>query len=298
MQKPHKATRTFARFEWGLPSIPRLGIWDGFQDINFRGVLYLAEPAAEFEIAEKTGNFDDEPSIIKLPNNSINSAVTNFLDGINSGQPYPRIDVNIFELIDNDEIRGLDFGVLAEAEGSPYSNLPLTELHVVDPIEALGSAPLNLATTPECQNAYCGAGCFKPLTTYDAATNNAVAPEAIQIPVRVTFVNGFRVTVEAADGNPASNTWIQNQIDGWWERGSLELNGLSITIRSWARFTRDFILADWLSPEWNVGSTEVMLVPGCQKTPAACLERNNLSAFNGYGWPTPAWNPVLSIGNR
>lgn len=297
IQKPNKTARTFVEFSWGLPGEPQfVRVWDGCQRQRFGGEFYESEPRMEVEVRKHEATFNDELTKIKLPVNTLSSDLATLIDNLSSGRPFPQVKVRIFELINDRVPIYLDFGILAESESNPFSSDPVVEFSVVDPIVAT-EAPLNLATTAECQSVYLGEGCYKSLTTYDIATNTAIEPNAVQIAVDLSFIDGFRVTLTANDGNAASNTWIEQRVEGWWEKGSLEADGISIGIRSWARFTRQFTTADWLPRGWTSGKT-VMLVPGCQKTPAACLQRNNLANGRHYGFPTPAWNPVLSVGNR
>lgn len=299
LRRPSKQTQTFLELSWGFPDNPTyLRVWDGTHDQVFKGFKYFSVPSMEFEIAEQGLTFDDQPSLIRLPNKSNVPLVQSLVDDLKTGRPFSRIRCKVFEAVDYGNVVHLANGFIESADsGSLSSNAAALEMELMPPFGGLEQSAglLALAT---CSSPYLGQGCFKPFTTAGEGVNPLPSfPDAARVAVQFSSISGLDVTL-VPDSGAVPNSWIEGFPDFWWSRGSLDADGISIPIASWEVGTRNFRLENFLPAGWGIGNRAVFLYPGCGKTPTDCFRRQNLEHFTAFGIATPSVNPILELDDR
>lgn len=294
--KGAKTSVHFVRFEFGDPSDPQVfGVCDSMLQTSLDGVTYYGEPALELDIAQHTGGFDDTASLVYLPKEPENQEVADFLTQITGARAFGRVKMVVFELRNNEEIRYLDRGRGATTKVFPFGSKKV-EIKLVRERERL-NAEVGFNTTSRCEYPYGGFGCGKPIPVYQAGDSGLTAPNARRVLCVATFVEGRTLTLEPAAplNAPADYLYIEQQLEGWWERGRIEADGVSLVIRNWARLTRVFEVNQYPPLSWEGGTKQVWLVPGCGKTPLHCAQRGQATRFMGLGYCTPAYNPAYDV---
>jgi hypothetical protein len=267
---------TLLRFEWGSSSSALYTSASSPITVS-GGVLagtYLPEPSLVATLSQRTGSIDDQPGKIVI--RSSRAPVPDLL----SGFAFPRVAVVIAAVDPSDPTtarvrqRGwLDVGVRADQGASG-----LASFDIVGVKSLLKDFPLGVFTSPTCEKIFGSPFCGVDLTGLSAS--------------------GTISAVGATATNEISIAWTGTPPDFSeavrWRRGYVEiLGGLRIQIRdvldespSKVRLTRI------PRPTW-VGET-VVVVPGCEKTQAACAYWDNLANHYALGATIPAYNPSAS----
>jgi hypothetical protein len=298
LRQSTKSTATFVVLSWGFPDNPTfLRLWDGTSDLRYLQNTYLSVPSLEIELGEQIATIDEEPTLLRLPRKFGIAALDDLTDALASGRPFPRIRCSIFESVEQGKPVYLAAGTVQTSDSSSFgAQAAALELEIYPPFDGLDTSA-GLLTLVTCVNPYLGTGCYKEWTTATGA-NQPLAPLAARAAVQFTSISGLKVSVEPDFGTGLPASWIEQQPTDWWKLGSFEADGLAIPIASWEEGTLDFVLENWPPYNWGIGNRSVWLYPGCDKSPQACFERDNLGSFNAYGAGTPAVNPVLDVDDR
>jgi uncharacterized phage protein (TIGR02218 family) len=131
--------------------------------------------------------------------------------------------------------------------------------------------PLGISATPECSWALGDGNCQATVTTENAT---------------ITAISRSTITV--------ADVGVTGKAAGYWRRGYVTRNGLSIGIRDWTVSTGNLKLVREPPAAW--AGQAIVVTPGCDKRPTTCDTRfSNLERFGGFGIAIPARNPVDQI---
>ena len=100
----------------------------------------------------------------------------------------------------------------------------------------------------------------------------------------------------AIDGTTVTITGLPTVDLGWWEGGHVRFSGVSVSVRAWESGT-SFVLSQLPPQLWvdllTAGSLSVQVLPGCQRTTAACRRRGREEAFRPLGLFIPFHHPLF-----
>lgn len=140
--------------------------------------------------------------------------------------------------------------------------------------------PMSIACNHHCGNTMFKGGC-------------GVVQSGFQVSVDIDSVDGTEVTITTAGFTTPGST-----DDRYWKRGYLLKDGLRISIRDYdgSVDTSKAIMARPVPTDWIGGSSDILAVPGCDKTVEVCRSRYNAEEFFlGLGFAIPAYQPNFEV---
>lgn len=270
------------RFRWGSPT-QQLLLTDGGEDryLAFSSDPFLADAALELELGTRTGGLGEGTTKIRISRD-----ISIFADQISSGRAFPKVTVEIWELVDGfdpeifqQKTNRVFRGKLVRAIRNPAGFPGIVELEAQASKNSLDFAA-GIQCNAECGNIHGKGGC-----TIDVASLGEAA------------------TVNSLNRNIVTITGLSAQSDGrYWRRGYVSRNGLDIQIREWDGDVT-FDLAEIPPVEWEdaiaLGGASCTVYPGCDLLYSTCLDVwNNTDQFNGIGAATPDYNPIFENPDR
>ena len=239
------------------------------------GQPYIADPALEIEYGARKGGSTDETTKITISRN-----LSVFADNISSGRAHAPVNVIIYEFSNAFEStklkQGFAFpfvGRVVRARRNPGGVQSVVELECSPPKNRL-QGRAGIQCNAECSNTF-----GRDLCGVDADSFNDSGT--------ITGVYRNRVTIANLTPQPRRR----------WRRGYVSRNGLSIQIRD-TNGTDTFDLAKVPPIEWResalIGTASCIVRPGCDLLYTTCRDIwENEERFNGLGYSTPAYNPII-----
>lgn len=262
---PEKGSQIFVEFKYGNPVSPTyLRLTDWTADTVFGSFTFTATPTMSIKGIEITGVLDDKPVQI-----SLELVAGSLQDKLSNGSPHSPVYVTIWERIYSTE--GADPVLLVLFKGKIHRGMrnymgqpSLVMLEAVGQKSRLDVA-MGVSANPECWLTFGGRGCGISVPTSTGT---------------MTVISGKAVTITGLTGQP----------DRTWHRGYVERDGLRIDILDWLSGT-GFTLMRRPPDSWL--NQTVTVYAGCDKSIARCRYWGNESRFCGFGWATPAYNPLF-----
>ena len=270
-----KTLITLVKFSWGGQQVL---LTDAGADINTPiggGQPFIADPGLTIDYGTRKGGSED--GLTKI---SISRDLSNFPDNISSGRAHAPVEVIVYEFSsaqDNVELKqGWNFpftGKVVRARRNPGGAQGLVELEC-SPWKNRLQGRAGIQCNAECANPFGGKLCGVPVDDHTEAG-------------LITGVFRNRVTVSGLTSQPRRH----------WRRGYVTRNGLSIQIRD-TDGQDTFNLAKIPPIEWRessiLGQASCVVRPGCDLLYGTCGDIwNNTSQFNGVGFASPLYNPVI-----
>ena len=260
-------------FSYG-PSTTRYCRWTS--DLVYNGDTYTAAPSMEVRLDRVQGGLDDDPLYI-LARSDI--APLNTL-----ARPFrhSRVTVRVAEAVPGEDgtYHEIWFGRVAEVTRNPDKRIGLVRLKIagirarLNPADGL-SPGLTMRALSTCGWKFGDKNCKVNVPALESA---------------------HTITEIRTDGlvNRLTLSGTLPQIAARYRRGSVRVNGLTLTIRD-SMAGNKINLDNAIPPEWL--SATCALRPGCQKTLDACRTTwTNESEFGGFGYSMPDYNPLFSKG--
>lgn len=321
LKKPSKIATTFAIFQFGDPAAPNfLRVCDASKNVVYRGQVFFGEPALGVALDWQGGGLDEKPFTVTLPTSrGTHPDMDEIVSEWASPVPVSNIKVQVFEILDtgnSDEQRTIYLanGTVKLSRRNPDGKPNSVALEVHSVKSMLEDIKLGIQANAQCVWTYGGQGCgldntafFDPSTYYP---NQSTRIRRCFVELRM-FYTGLRTQAVVLHASTYRHPGITDQTiiqqpKGWWVGGYLLRGGLAISIRDWFwnatanSGTTTFVLSKFPPKHWQYDPlvrNEVVLVPGCSKTVAACRQRNNEINFGGLGYGIPAYNPIFEEGN-
>lgn len=263
------------KMTWGTTG--QLLITDAGEDVYtaLSSDPFVADPALEIEFPNHTGGSADSACKIR-----ISKSIHPMAKAVSSGRAHADVAVSVykFTVADADEPQtqslNLHFkGTAVSARRNPNGARGLVELNFVSQKNYL-NITTGMQGNAECSNTFGG---------YLCGINQAELGET--------------VTVTSISRNLLSVTGLTPRALGYYRRGYVEREGVLIPIRTWDGIST-FELSQYLPEDWNdfltLGTLQVTLYPGCDLLYRTCRDVwSNQEHFNGLGYSTPAYNPII-----
>lgn len=300
LQLANKRSFSLIDFFSGTSGQDHFGITDSASEKWVNGLQYRSEPSISIEEEKRSGALRDQDIRLRVRGDGPNAEIRAFLARLSNGEPYKRTRLRVIEVLNAfdpalpTEYRYTFAGVLSRATKNVSGEPNMVQLRGSWSKSLMDKAKLGTPATTECNQTYGGQGCGVPITPY-VSGSNPNARESHR--VRGSFISGTRISLTPDSGLPSEIDAI-NPSTGRdkWSRGYLEDDeGLRLNIREYRPFSLNFILERRAPASWDFTTSGKVLTlyPGCMKNPSACAIRLNTNNFNGLGWGTPAYNPLV-----
>lgn len=274
-----KQSYQLVTFQYGDPASP---LFARYTDWAQQVENFTSTPEMEIELPENHGTFQDSRLIITVP----------ILDAFTARAarvlPHSRIFVRVDD-VTRGTIMGESASILTFFRGKVVHRVknkdgrPGMMAFECQARKSRLEVSLGIPATNHCAWALFGRGCELLKATF-------------QRTVTITSAVGKTATINnatfTAPTSPGGN------VDHYWERGTLERDGIVVSIRDWsitdptaARCRRT------IPPEW-VGQT-VIAAPGCHQTIEDCRDvwdneegTSGRGGFGGFGYGMQDYNPL------
>jgi len=233
-----------------------------------------SEPRMSLSIPENTGTFDKRELRVVLP-------LDIFTNRASTGVPHSPIYVVIEELTqglftgDQSSQKILYTGRVIRTTRN-YQGMNNKVGFFCLPIKSRLDISMGLPCNHHCAWTLFKGGC-------------GVSQGAFQITAEIDSVDGSEITV--SDATMLSKGAADAR---YWKRGYAEKDGLRISIRDYdgATDTSKLYMARPVPTDWVGGSSDILFVPGCDKTVETCRARYSAEQyFMGLGYAIPAYSP-------
>lgn len=269
--KPDKELRTLVEFITGDQKNPRIYRFTDWSDnVAWDGVVFKSVPEMEISFGELSSAIVEEKTEISMPANE-------FVVRACGLEPHPDVQVNIRQLVmraegDEFECYWVYRGFVAFGESNAQGKdgkFMLTCLTWKSLLDLKAGAP----ATHQCILEFgSGIGC-----TFDR--------EGEMREGTITAIDGTKVTV----------TGLPARTGTWWNRGTLRIDGLDLSIRQWSVSSPTiFYIVSYPPTSWLNAKVEVR--PGCERTIAKCSIFGQLANFWGFGRKIPKHHPNYETG--
>jgi len=264
------------RMSYGTgPTTEDFAVWSADVD------TYIATPEMEVKGLHNSGSLEVSSITVEMPEG------TTFVDALVRGVPFPPIFLYVTEVVTSfgpsgsatEEIKhAIGDYKLVRATKNPDKRQGFCRLEFEHHKRRPARVRLGMAANPGCSWTLGDKSCqITPVA--ENATIAAIDGK------KVTLTDPTDLAV--VDGRPIGDF-------PYWYRGSMEIDGLFITIRDWVDGSYEFQLeqeppADWLG-------ALVALHPGCGKTLNECRTKwTNEEHFGGFGVKIPSYDPGLEL---
>ncbi len=276
--------------------------------VEWGGNRYLPEPALDVDLPKQSGALAEEVCTVTLPRSSLHAGVAAVAEVFGTPRSAPPTRVRVIELLQSaaEETTPVFLydGIVDRSTRNPENVAGIVKLEIQPEWRLqLGDITLGRRADATCDHVWGGLGCGVDTDIFwslaDAANQLAVRK------VNVTCMPHPEAAARQVDLfiNPTlhpggTQAAITRHPVGWWKGGFLEKDGLRIAIADWKwntltnHGTSTFVLNRIPPKSWD--GAEMVLHPGCSRTPEACTQRQgNTLAFGGLGWGIPAYNPTI-----
>jgi hypothetical protein len=286
--------------------------------VIWNGETYMPEPTIEIDLPKQSGALGEEECPIRLPMvNNLHPGIAVLAQMLAQPRSAPPISVKVTNLIESGPDNVIPVylydGVLIRSVANPRKQEGFVEA-VITPefLHQLEDATLGHRADPSCNHVFGGAGCWHPdvntfFSTPDVGFQTRVRKLHVLATVFPSEAGARQVTLSIDPSYhpaPASSLALTQRPEGWWKRAFLEKDGLRIQVSDWrwnttiGTGTNIFILNRIPPADWCVPDTQLILHPGCSRSPEACAQRANSTFFGGYGYGIPAYNPTIETDDR
>jgi hypothetical protein len=268
---PAKECVVLLEMSYGAASVLRMN--DSQEDINSPLGLFVASPPLKVTLPPITGMLDVKPVEVELPYTQFQT----FLEPVTSGRAFSEVYARCWRWTRTpgyDRLEMLFSGRLSVATRNPSGRQDIVKLQLAT-LKAETKRKVGLIVDSKCQWTFGDAKtCTKNLT-----------------PLHETGA------ITAFTRNVLTITGLSSHIDRYWQKGRIEHDGVSLTIRGWTSGTT-FKVNKLLPKEWEetittYGSISVTVIPGCDKLYDTCNTGwSNAVNFRGSGFAIPVYNPL------
>jgi hypothetical protein len=273
---------------------------------------FLPEPAIRVNLPKQTGGLTEDPCEVTIPYiNSQHIGLLTLGDMLKMPRAVPPVEIRISTIIQSaagEAIRVFLYeGVLDKDIRNPRKAQGIIEMHFLpEYLLGLEDATIGRRADAVCDAVFGKTMCWVDTTQFfSAASGQRDLVRKAHVICTLSGPASDRLALLDLDplqhpGYPTSV--LTDHSEGWWVKGFLEKDGLRILIADWrwnpttSTGTDQFILSRIPPVSWDGAS--MILHPGCQRTPGACLKRQgNYEFFAGLGYGIPAYNPTLEYGD-
>lgn len=290
-------------------------ITTGKNPVNWDGKVWFPEPAIKVELPKQSGTLSQDPCEVTLPRlNSQHPGVMTLAALLSSPRTIPTMTIRVINLIESSTEELLPVYLYEGVANASFRNAQKQQGTVKmsflpEHLLLLEQSTLGRRADASCDFVYGGLGCFVDVQTFFEATSYWPTQDRKIRKAHVTATvfniqskRELTVFLDPVFHPGADQRTLTQQPKGWWVRGFFEKDGLRIGISDW-KFndtagvgTNIFILNRIPPADWN--GAQLVLHPGCQRTPQACADRNNSERFGGLGYGIPAYNPIMETDDR
>ena len=274
-----KETWQLVRFRNKRTGVVLATFTDSDSDQVHAGQLYTSTPELEVKLPKNSGMIDPQPCNFILP---IADVMTRRItDGILTNF---RIKVDVSEIV---KIQGVDIispttfdGEVVGAAKNFNGRRDMLALSALSQKAMLERIIIGVPCNHQCGNALGDRFCKVNMSLGERTKN-----------VQVNAIDGKKITV-----NSVIATGLE---DRFYAKGYMDFDGITVLIHDWRNEVEgdrlDFFMQERVPDEW-LGNV-VTLFSGCDKNVETCRFRyDNESEFNGRGYATPAYHPLLEDG--
>jgi hypothetical protein len=273
LETPRKFAYVGVEFRWGSCFAHALRITDFTRPVTINGHGYDCMPNLEVKIPVNSGTLEDKVASVGVP---LSEDDTHLSVRASNGEPHSPIYCIVWEVVERVDLgSGIDANLLKLFSGKVETvlrNFQGNERTVVFNVKSLKArlnVPLGLVATNQCAWTFGDRGC-------------AVDAVALRETGTLVSISGKDVVISG----------LSAQVDKYWHRGFVEIDGLRITIRDWDEAAGTTFKLVRQPPTHWVGQP-VVVTPGCDKTIETCRDRwDNEERFGGFGYGIPAYMPI------
>ena len=264
--KSNKDSYLLLTLQYGDSSDPEFSRYtDWTKGVSHSGATYTATPKLACKLPENSGKLDERPLEIDLP-------LEGFVDVLSNGYPHSPVFVTLEESrIDDTGSQETDVhfrGKLKTSTRNPEGSSGIVRLECVS-WKSLLDASLSFVADTQCVNMFGNEITCKVVT----------APYARQGVVSSILGNTVVITGMVPVTNPLQ-----------WLRGYVEYRGLRLQIREYETGDTFHLVKE---PPGSWAGQNVKVAAGCNLYIETCRFYNNEGNFNGIGYATPRYNPVI-----
>lgn len=269
LQSTNQLSVLTVRFDFGTQV---LRFCDAAEDFVADGNTYTSDVNLRFEAPERSGLLEEDDGELFM------SSVWTFLQQSVDGRAFPPLTIEVVEYVMSSQIPATPAadvlyhyrGKVAVSEINPDGEEGVCKLTSTNPKQRTEKSLDSLALE-RCRNDF---GSMK-VCQFD---RDAVIQTG---------------TMTVIDRNTVTITGIPSQINGWFQDGYVEYQGLRIKIRDW-RSGDTFVLTQIPPISWEESlPITVDVAPGCDKSRGNCNVFNQNSVFRGIGIDIPDHHPVF-----
>ena len=279
IDRPERESYLLVTFQYGDSISPSFKMYtDWTQD----QLGHTSVPALEVELVENGATFDEREVKVAMP------VVDDFTRSISNGEPHSPTWVFIDEVTaglfagDSGSQRRVFVGRVMRTIKN-FDQNPDVAVFFCQNIKSRLDVPMGMQCNHHCDFRLFGPGC-------NAGGLVAASHEVFG---EIATIDGNEVTV-SANALITSPTSPGGNVDRFWERGSLEYEGLSIDVHIWKLSDpTTFVLRDTPPPSWLLaGTSSIKFTPGCHGTIEDCRDVwDNEAQAGHFGYGMLPYNP-------